>query len=188
MEKKTQFNVWYLILAIVGVMLIRDLWVQSRQVEPIAYSKFEQYLDQGLIEKVVVGSQQISGTFKSPLPEGQTRFITTRVESGVAERLEKAGVEFSGAVESTFLRDLLSWIVPVVFFFGLWLFVFRKLAEKQGFGGMMTIGKSKAKIYVEKDTKTTFERPSKMSPALTKPRKSFRKSSNSSRIPGSTVA
>ncbi|HSS65243.1 MAG TPA: ATP-dependent zinc metalloprotease FtsH [Gammaproteobacteria bacterium] len=157
MEKKTQFNVWYLILAIIGVMLVRDLWVQSREVEPIPYSKFEQYLDQGLIEKVVVGSQHISGTFKSPLPEGQTRFVTTRVEPGVAERLEKAGVEYTGAVESTFLRDLLSWVIPVLFFFALWLFVFRKLAEKQGLGGMMSIGKSKAKIYVEKDTKTTFD-------------------------------
>ncbi len=157
MEKKTQFNVWYLILAIIGVMLLQDLWVQSRQVEPISYSQFEQYLDRGLIDKVVVGSQHISGTFKSPLPEGQTRFVTTRVEPEVAERLEKAGVEFSGAVESTFLRDLLSWVIPVLFFFGLWMFVIRKLAEKQGFGGMMSIGKSKAKIYVEKDTKTTFE-------------------------------
>ena len=157
MERKTQFNVWYLILAIIGVMLLRDLWVQGQQVEPIPYSKFEQYLDQGLIEKVVVGSQHISGTFKSPQPEGQTRFVTTRVEPGVAERLERAGVEFTGAVESSFLRDLLSWVVPVLFFFALWLFVFRKLAEKQGFGGMMSIGKSKAKIYVEKDTKTTFE-------------------------------
>ena len=157
MEKKTQFNVWYLILAVIGVMLLRDLWVQSQQVEPISYSKFEQYLDQGLIEQVVVGSQHISGTFKSPLPEGQTRFVTTRVEPGVAERLDKAGVEYTGATESTFLRDLLSWVVPVLFFFVLWMFVIRKLAEKQGFGGMMSIGKSKAKIYVEKDTRTTFE-------------------------------
>ncbi|MDH3317014.1 MAG: ATP-dependent zinc metalloprotease FtsH [Gammaproteobacteria bacterium] len=156
MEKKTQFNVWYIVLAVLSVMLIQNLWIQSRQVEHIAYSTFEQYLDQGRIEKVVVGSQHISGSFKDPLPNGQTRFITTRVEPGVAERLEKAGVEFSGAVESTFLKDLLSWIIPVLFFFGLWLFVFRKLAEKQGFGGMMSIGKSKAKIYVEKDTKTTF--------------------------------
>ncbi|MDH3414637.1 MAG: ATP-dependent metallopeptidase FtsH/Yme1/Tma family protein, partial [Gammaproteobacteria bacterium] len=105
MEKKTQFHVWYLILAIIGVMLVRDLWVQSRQVEPIPYSKFEQYLDQGLIENVVVGSQHLSGSFKSPLPEGQTRFVTTRVEPGVAERLQKAGVEYTGAVESSFLRD-----------------------------------------------------------------------------------
>ena len=157
MEKKTQFHVWYLILAIIGVMLVRDLWVQSRQVEPIPYSKFEQYLEQGLIENVVVGSQHLSGSFKSPLPEGQTRFVTTRVEPGVAERLQEAGVEYTGAVESSFLRDLLSWVVPVLFFFALWMFVFRKLAEKQGLGGMMSIGKSKAKIYVEKDTKTTFD-------------------------------
>ncbi len=156
MEKKTQFNVWYMVLAVLCVMLIQNLWIQGRQVEPISYSTFEQHLNQGRIQTVEVGSQYIRGTFKSPLPDGHTRFVTTRVEPGIAERLDKAGVEYSGAVESTFLRDLLSWVLPVLFFFGLWLFVFRKLAEKQGFGGMMSIGKSKAKIYVEKDTKTTF--------------------------------
>ncbi len=156
MEKKTQFNVWYMVLAVLCVMLIQNLWIQGRQVEPISYSTFEQHLNQGRIQTVEVGSQYIRGTFKSPLPDGHTRFVTTRVEPGLAERLDKAGVEYSGAVESTFLRDLLSWVLPVLFFFGLWLFVFRKLAEKQGFGGMMSIGKSKAKIYVEKDTKTTF--------------------------------
>jgi cell division protease FtsH len=55
------------------------------------------------------------------------------------------------------LRDILSWVLPVVVFFGLWMFVFRKIAEKQGFGGgFMTVGKSKAKVYVETDTKVTF--------------------------------
>jgi cell division protease FtsH len=46
--------------------------------------------------------------------------------------------------------------VPVLLFFGLWMFLFRRFAEKQGFGSFMTVGKSKAKIYVETDTKVTF--------------------------------
>jgi len=45
----------------------------------------------------------------------------------------------------------------VLFFFALWMFLFRRLAEKQGFGGFMSVGKSKAKVYVEKDTKVTFD-------------------------------
>ncbi|MGH6953240.1 MAG: ATP-dependent zinc metalloprotease FtsH, partial [Alphaproteobacteria bacterium] len=49
------------------------------------------------------------------------------------------------------------WIVPVLLFFGLWMFLFRNIAERQGLGGFMAIGKSKAKIYVEKDTKVTFD-------------------------------
>jgi cell division protease FtsH len=59
-------------------------------------------------------------------------------------------------VESTLLRDILSWILPVLFFFGLWQFFFRRIAERQGMGGLMSIGKSKAKVYLEKEVKVTF--------------------------------
>ena len=48
--------------------------------------------------------------------------------------------------------------MPAVVFFAIWLFVVRRFAEKQGLGGgLMSIGKSKAKVFVESDTKTTFE-------------------------------
>jgi cell division protease FtsH len=59
-------------------------------------------------------------------------------------------------LESTLLRDILSWVVPMVFILAVWMFIIRRMAEKQGFGGMMTVGKSKAKVYVEKDTKVSF--------------------------------
>jgi len=45
----------------------------------------------------------------------------------------------------------------MLLFFGIWLFVFRRFADKQGLGGFMTVGKSKAKVFMEKDTKTTFD-------------------------------
>jgi cell division protease FtsH len=60
-------------------------------------------------------------------------------------------------VENTFLRDILSWVLPALVFLAVWMFVLRKFAEKQGMGGMMAVGKSKAKIYMEKDTKVTFD-------------------------------
>src|SRR5918912_1495691 len=59
--------------------------------------------------------------------------------------------------ESTLLRDILSWILPVLLFFGIWAFFVRRMAERQGLGGLMTVGKSRAKIYVEKDTKVSFD-------------------------------
>jgi cell division protease FtsH len=60
-------------------------------------------------------------------------------------------------VPSTFLADILSWVLPTLLFFGVWIFVIRRFAQKQGFGGgLMSIGKSRAKIYVERDTKVTF--------------------------------
>src|SRR3546814_5691296 len=67
------------------------------------------------------------------------------------------GVTVTGVVESNLLRDLLSWVVPVLLIFGLWMLVIRKMANRQGFGSFMAVGKSRAKIYVETDTKVTFD-------------------------------
>ena len=58
------------------------------------------------------------------------------------------------------LRDLLSWIVPALIFFALWSFLMKRMAGEHGMGGMggfMSIGKSKAKVYMETDTKVTFQ-------------------------------
>ena len=71
--------------------------------------------------------------------------------------MAKYNVKFAGTIESTFLRDLLSWIVPIGLFFGIWYFMYRRFANQAGFGGLMSVGRSKAKVYVETDTKTTFD-------------------------------
>jgi len=92
-----------------------------------------------------------------PIPDGRTRYVTTRVEPELAGKLAAHGVTVTGVVESTWLRDLLAWIVPVLFFFVVWMFVFRRIAERQGMGGLMSIGKSKAKVYMEREVKVTFD-------------------------------
>ena len=156
MEKKQQFNFWYLVVAMMAVITIQS-WVASTQtVERIPYSEFLRLLGDKKLTEVVVLENSIRGKFAEP-HNGRTQFVTNRVEPDLAEELEKSGIEFSGQRENTFLRDLLSWIVPVLFFFGLWMFFFRKIAEKQGFGGFMNVGKSKAKVYVEKETGVTFD-------------------------------
>jgi cell division protease FtsH len=155
MEKKTQLNVWYIIFALVVIVLFQNWWAASRQVEVIPYSRFEDLLKNNEIEEVRIRQNTLEGKLKKPI-DGRERFVTTRVDPQLADRLSKYDVKFTGVVESTFLRNLLSWVVPVLFFFGLWMFLFRRLAEKQGFGGLMSVGKSRAKVYVEKDTKVTF--------------------------------
>ncbi len=85
--------------------------------------------------------------------------MATRVEPDLAARLEKYGVPYARTIESPLLRDLLSWIVPALVFFGLWYFVIRRMAERSGgggLGGFMAIGKSRAKVYVETDTGVSF--------------------------------
>jgi cell division protease FtsH len=155
-DKKTQINFWYIFLAIFGVVLLRDLWVQGQAITSIPYSQFETYLDEGAVDEVVIGSNTIHGTFREP-QDGKTGFVTTTVPPDMAARLEGADVTFTGAVENTWFTTLLSWVLPALVFVGIWIFFIRKFAEKQGFGGFMSVGKSRAKIYVESDTKTTFD-------------------------------
>ena len=156
MDQKNKINLWYFALALFGVVLLHDLWVGTQRIEPIPYSRFEQLVDDGFVDEVVIGSDRITGSFAVP-QNGKTEFVTTRVEPGLAERLRDSGVTFTGTVENTWLGTILSWVVPAAVFVGLWLLVIRKFAEKQGFGGMMSIGKSRAKVYVETDTGTRFE-------------------------------
>ncbi|HZA67018.1 MAG TPA: ATP-dependent zinc metalloprotease FtsH, partial [Geminicoccaceae bacterium] len=85
------------------------------------------------------------------------QFVTTRVDPAFAQELEKYGVTFRGGSDENFFTTLLSWVLPALIFFGIWIFLLRRMAAGgMGAGGLMSIGKSRAKIYVEKDTKTTL--------------------------------
>ncbi|MBB5755213.1 ATP-dependent zinc metalloprotease FtsH [Prosthecomicrobium pneumaticum] len=155
MDKKTQFNIWYWIAAFFFLMVFQYLFTTATQVAQIPYSQFESYLRDGRIAEVAVSDRFIQGRFKQPV-EGRSMFITTRVEQDLARDLQQHGVVVSGQIESTFLRDLLSWIIPVVLFIGIWMFMLKRMGGGLG-GGLMQIGKSKAKVYVEKNTGVTFD-------------------------------
>ncbi|HEX2114243.1 MAG TPA: ATP-dependent zinc metalloprotease FtsH [Alphaproteobacteria bacterium] len=156
-DKKTKLNAWYVIFALIGIFVLQSVWATYQQVEQIPYSEFDDLLKQGSIAEVVVTPNYVQGRFKEPLPDGRSRFVATRVEPGLAEELDKYGVKYTGGREGNLLTDILGWVLPVLLFFGIWIFLFRRIAEKQGLGGgLMSIGKSRAKVYVETDTKTTF--------------------------------
>jgi cell division protease FtsH len=156
MDKKQQFNIWYAVAVFVAVLMFQSWWTTYRTTEPLAYSEFLDLLKNGEIAEVAVSENMIRGKLKTP-KDGREFFVTTRVDPAVAEELSKYGVKITGTSESSLLRDVLSWVVPVLFFFGLYMLFFRKIIERQGLGGMMNVGKSKAKVYVEKDTGVTFD-------------------------------
>ncbi len=155
MNGKTQFNLWYWVAAFIGMMVFQMVFSTATQVAQIPYSEFETYLAAGRIAEVQVSDNYVQGTFRQPLDGGQTQFITTRVEPGLADQLRQYDVVVTGQIESTFLRDLLSWILPMALFIGVWMFLIRRMGG--GAGGMLQIGKSKAKVYVETDIKVTFD-------------------------------
>ena len=155
MNRKTQFNIWYWAAAFFGLMLFQYLFTTATQVAQIAYSEFETHLREGRIAEVSVSDRFIQGRFKQPV-DNRPMFITTRVEPDLARDLQEHGVVVTGQIESTFLRDLLSWVVPVALFAGIWIFMLRRMGGGVG-GGLMQIGKSKARVYVQTDTGVTFK-------------------------------
>src|SRR3981189_348890 len=155
-KKETQYHAWYWVAAIAAMMVIQAVFASYPQIQTIPYSEFQDDLKAGKIAEVRVSGNYIQGKFKEPDPKGYTHFITPRVDAPTAEELSKYNVKFAGAIESTLLRDLLSWLVPIGLFFGGWWFMYRRFAGQQGFGGLMSVGRSKARVYVETDTKTSF--------------------------------
>ncbi|MBC9881341.1 ATP-dependent zinc metalloprotease FtsH [Bradyrhizobium sp. INPA01-394B] len=125
-------------------------------VEAIPYSQFEQLLAQDKLAEVSVGADTIQGKLKEPLPSGKSAFVTARVDLALAEKLAAKGVSVTGVPASGGLQGLLSWIFPVIVFVVIWFWLGRSMTGGQGFGGLMAIGKSRAKVYVEKDIKVTF--------------------------------
>ena len=156
MDRNARFHVTYLLLAAFGVLLLHDLWVGYRSVAHVPYSEFQKLLEEGQVSELVVSQDQIRGRLKTP-QEGRDLFVTNRVAPDLAAELGKYHVEYAAEVENTFLPTLLSWVVPVLLFFGLWTFLMRRMAGRLGpGGGLMSIGKSKAKVFVETDTQVTF--------------------------------
>ena len=156
MNRKISFSVWYILLAIMAVILVHDFIHALSKVEELPYSQFKSLVASGKVAEVAVSSQLLTGRLK-PDEESKTGklFTTVRVEDpDLVRELDQHGVTFTGVIESTFWRDLLSWVVPVAIFVGIWFFIFRRLGQAQG--GFMQVGQSKAKIYMEKDIKVTF--------------------------------
>jgi cell division protease FtsH len=156
MLKQTRFHIGYWIVALLLFLVVQYFFSTARQIATIPYSQFEQLLRDGKVAEVGVSDNFIQGRLSEPLSGGQTRFVTTRVDPQFANELRKYNVTFTGQIENTFLRDLLSWVIPVLLFVGLWMFLARRMASQGLGGGLMSIGKSKAKIYVEQDTGVRF--------------------------------
>ncbi len=155
--RKKQILVWYIVAAVLGVLISQELWTSYNKVETIAYSQFEHLLDENKIASVTVSTDSIKGSLKDPLPSGKREFYAVRVDSQLEDKLAAHGVEVTGTQSGSVIQTILSWIIPAFIFYMIWMFLIRRVAEKQGLGGLMTVGKSRAKVYVETDTKVTFK-------------------------------
>jgi cell division protease FtsH len=147
-------------------------YVFAPHVETLSYAEFKTLVEKGKVSDLAIGAKVITGRLKRDgleglLPKarldaltksgtGEEPFMTVRVDDPALVRdLQQANVNFRGEVTSTWLPTLLSWLLPMGLFFLIWRYAMKKMGGG-GLGGLMSIGKSKAKVYVEKDTGVTF--------------------------------
>lgn len=169
-DKRTQFSIWYFVGVVLLLFLLPD-WLSS-QPQTIRYSEFRSLALSGELRDVTVAREEVRASVPrsqlSPFlaseelsrlraSEGDlVRIRAIRVDDpDLVTVLEEAGVDYTGVRESTWFTSLLSWLLPFALLVLLWSFLLRRMGG--GSGGMMSIGKSKAKVYMEKDTRVTFE-------------------------------
>ncbi len=157
MEKHHKFSVWYILIGVWIVLIAQNYISSSLAIRTIPYSEFLNLLKDNKITEVAITANQIEGKIKddSAVKGKEKRFKTVRVDPDISNLLEEHGVTFKGEVESTFLRTLFSWLFPIFLFIGIWYFFMRRMMGKQP--GFMTLGKNKAKIYMQDELDVTFQ-------------------------------
>jgi cell division protease FtsH len=157
-QKKISFSASYLFVALAALLLFQ-YWL-SPKVNNVSYTQFKNLVKEFKINSVVISTNQLKGFEKrqdgkqEPLfPEMIYR--TPRVDDkNLVEFLEGNNVDIIAENENTFLKMLLSWVVPALIFVGIWMFAIKKMG--QAGPGMMTLGKHKAKIVAQTDLGVDF--------------------------------
>jgi cell division protease FtsH len=169
-NQQQAFSIWYFIVVLL-ILLAVQTYLPMHRTETIAYSQFKSLVKQGLVTDLVIEQATIRGNIKAEgmkkvfsqqklnelgyKGEGAYPFAVVRIEDpGLAAELEQAGISFRGEVSSNWLPTILSWVIPIGLFFIVWSYLAKKMTG--GAGGFMQIGKSKAKVYIEKRTGVTF--------------------------------
>jgi cell division protease FtsH len=135
------------------VLIIQSYIASMFAVKTIPYSQFMNLLKTGKVTEIAVTQDQIQGKMKGD--QGKIEeFKTVRVDPELSKTLEQYNVTFKGEIESTFLRDILSWVLPIFLFIGVWYLLMKRMGSQQP--GFMSLGKNKAKIYMENELNVRF--------------------------------
>jgi cell division protease FtsH len=150
---KAHFSIWYFVMALFLFSYLQQYYL-SKKVETISYSQFKQYVAEGSLSDLTIGPETINGTLKGKNKQPDEEFVTVRVDDpGLVPDLDGHKVSYSGHYESKFLSNVLSWVIPIGIFFLIWRFAMKKMGPGMG---VMSFGKSKAKLFAESATKVTF--------------------------------
>ncbi|MFN6992584.1 MAG: ATP-dependent zinc metalloprotease FtsH [Aquincola tertiaricarbonis] len=174
MDKKQAFSLWYVLAALVGMILLQE-FVTPRHTQTLTYSEFKQALMAGKLDDVVITDGIAAGKLRAEgleqiLPKdklealkrvgGDHGFATVLVnDPGLVAQLDAAKVRYGSVRESKWLGALISWVAPALVFFGIWWFLMKRMGGAMGgMGhGMLEIGKSKARVYMQTETGVSFK-------------------------------
>ncbi len=173
-EKKIKFpsrfsnRHWWIFLIFLVVVFF---FLQLARLEPrveISYSEFKALVKAKKVDDLIIGDRFIEGKLKegaseilarerkSPVKLKSDRFFTLRLEDPeLIPLLDRQGLVYKAAKEASWLKEVLSWVLPLLFFLGLWFLLMKRFGPPEG--GLMGVAKSKARIYVQDEIDVTFK-------------------------------
>ncbi|MGD9331403.1 MAG: ATP-dependent zinc metalloprotease FtsH [Desulfobacterales bacterium] len=156
MKKQHRFSIWYVLLGVWLVLLLHNMIASALMVKDIPYSEFIQMVKAGKVSEIAISENDIQGRLVSSDGDAGNGelFRTVRVDPEISQLLEENNVKYSGRIESNFFGTVMSWVIPIALFFGIWIFMMRRFQQQSG---IMTIGKNKAKIYMVDDVPVRFK-------------------------------
>jgi len=174
MDKRTRFSLIYLVIAIAVIVFINQ-YIFTRAVISVSYSEFKIILNERLVDDLQITPDVIEGKLldgaherllslrKERAEADLKHFKETKVFSAVrmedpdlVRELSEKGIRYAARQQVTWLTNIFYWFLSIAVFLVVWGFLFRRMGGAGG-GGLMAVGKSKAKVYVEGETKVSFD-------------------------------
>ncbi|MBM4284816.1 MAG: ATP-dependent zinc metalloprotease FtsH [Deltaproteobacteria bacterium] len=167
---------WY-VLAFFLILLAVQTFMAAPGAVTVTYSEFRRLVEHKGVDDLAITNGAVSGKL---LPEGveflaqerqddkfpeqvkkifekEPLFTTVKMEDkNLLDRLDQQGIKYRAVAERTWLTALLSWVLPMLLLVGIWVYFFRKIGGA-GPGGLLSVGKSKARVYMEDEIKVTFK-------------------------------
>jgi cell division protease FtsH len=155
-SKKTHFTIWYIVIAFLLIFLLQN-YLTSQKVNEISYSQFKNLVRENRVEDLVITPENIKGKIKggAGIELSGEPFQTVRVEDPeLIKELDKTGIQYKGKRENKWVTGIFAWVIPIIFFFLLWRLLFARMGPE---AGALSFGKSRAKIFAQKENKITFK-------------------------------
>ncbi len=155
-RRQPDVTIWLIVVALLGAWAVNWILTQAEPVATVPYSQFESWLSEGAVSEVTISETSVDGVLRAPQADQTRRFTTVRIDPYLAEKLQGKNITITGARSDSWIATLVSWVLPLLLFYLLSSFMFRRVASGGGLGSYLSIGKSRAKLYVETETSVTF--------------------------------